>query len=288
MTFPTLFEVLPIFTDSTKCIEFLLEERLLRDQPSCGNCRKNTFRSNTFWRCSSRSHNWKKTIFADSIFNDSRVSPGEVLLMGYLWLSKASHSTIVMITGRTPKTVTKFTNLFRDMVGLEIAETRAPIGGNNVIVEVDESKFGKRKYHRGHRVEGVWIVGGVERTEERRFFAEAVEHRDAATLVDVVRRNVLPGSTVHSDLWRAYNAITSELDLEHRTVNHSRHFVDPETGVHTNTIEGMWHGMKIGIPERKRNLGRVENHISEFIWRKQNEGRLWTAFLECLRHSQYS
>jgi hypothetical protein len=32
------------------------------------------------------------------------------------------------------------------------------------IVEVDESKFGKRKYHRGHRVEGVWVIGGVERT----------------------------------------------------------------------------------------------------------------------------
>ncbi|KAG1135447.1 hypothetical protein G6F37_013960 [Rhizopus arrhizus] len=29
-------------------------------------------------------------------------------------------------------------------------------------VQIDESKLGKRKYHRGHRVEGVWVLGMVE------------------------------------------------------------------------------------------------------------------------------
>ena len=31
------------------------------------------------------------------------------------------------------------------------------------IIETDESKFGKRKYHRGACCEGQWIFGGVER-----------------------------------------------------------------------------------------------------------------------------
>ena len=39
-----------------------------------------------------------------------------------------------------------------------------------------------------------WVIGGVERSVERRVFAEIVEKRDAATLVDVVRRRVAPGS----------------------------------------------------------------------------------------------
>lgn len=34
--------------------------------------------------------------------------------------------------------------------------------GQNVIVEIDESKFGQRKYNRGHRIEGIWIVEDVE------------------------------------------------------------------------------------------------------------------------------
>ena len=99
-----------------------------------------------------------------------------------------------LITGCSSATITHFAGLFRQLVANEVEEDEGQIGGENVIVEIDESKFGKRKYHRGHHVEGVWVIGGVERSVERRVFAEIVEKRDAATLVDVVRRRVAPGS----------------------------------------------------------------------------------------------
>ncbi|KRH92904.1 hypothetical protein M153_2153000374 [Pseudoloma neurophilia] len=44
------------------------------------------------------------------------------------------------------------------------------IGGENIIVEIDESKFGKRKYNRIHRVEGQWVLGLIERTSKRKQF----------------------------------------------------------------------------------------------------------------------
>jgi hypothetical protein len=40
----------------------------------------------------------------------------------------------------------------------------------------------------------------------------------------------------------------------HRTVNHARHFKDPETGAHSNHIEGMWAVLK---NELRRRFGRV-------------------------------
>lgn len=37
------------------------------------------------------------------------------------------------------------------------------IGGPGRIVEIDKNKFGKRKYYRGHFVEGQWVFGGYKR-----------------------------------------------------------------------------------------------------------------------------
>jgi hypothetical protein len=55
------------------------------------------------------------------------------------------------------------------------------IGGQDVIVEIDESKFGKREYIRSHHVEGTLVFGGLERLYDekdnanaRRFFAVTV------------------------------------------------------------------------------------------------------------------
>ena len=79
------------------------------------------------------------------------------------------------------------------------------IGGPGVIVEVDEAKFGKRKDNRGHYVEGVWIFGGVERTEERKVFAVKVDDRSRATLTGIIQQHVLQGSIIYSDMWRGYS-----------------------------------------------------------------------------------
>lgn len=111
--------------------------------------------------------------------------------------------------------------------------------GERIVVEIDESKFGKRKYHRGHHVEGVWVIGGVEKTDERKAFLVVVPVRNAATLTQVICRYIKPGSKIYSDCWRAYDGLEDieGMDYIHQVVNHSVEFVTND-GVHTNTIEG--------------------------------------------------
>lgn len=132
-------------------------------------------------------------------------------------------------------------------------------GGNPIIVQIDESKFGKRKYNRGHRVEGVWVVGGVEITNKRRCFLVTVPNRNAETMKTIIQKFIRPGTTIYSDCWRAYDNIPEWGDFSHETVNHSEEFVT-RNGVHTQVIEGIFiYNVKmIGIINIPQNIRYLE------------------------------
>jgi transposase-like protein len=72
------------------------------------------------------------------------------------------------------------------------------IGGPNTTVEIDESKFSRRKYHRGHPVKGQWVFRGVER-ESGETFLVPVPDRTADTLMTIIHDWIEPSTTVISD-----------------------------------------------------------------------------------------
>jgi transposase-like protein len=109
------------------------------------------------------------------------------------------------------------------------------IGGRNKTVEIDESKFGRRKYHMGHPVKGQWVFGVVER-ESGKMFLVPVPDRTADTLKVVMDAWIEPGTTVISDCWGAYRDLDAQ-GYTHRTVNHSSGFVDQRSGAYTNHRE---------------------------------------------------
>ena len=134
-------------------------------------------------------------------------------------------------------------------------------------MEIDESKFGKRKYHRGRRVDGVWVFGGIER-ESRRCFMVSVEDRTAVTLISIIKQYILPGTKVMSDCWKSYDMLEEEGYI-HGTVNHSLEFVNSETGDHTQNIESIWRAVKRLLPRSGTVKRHYNSFFAEFMFRRQ-------------------
>ena len=147
------------------------------------------------------------------------------------------------------------------------------IGGPGHIIEIDESKFGKRKYNRGRRVVGKWILGGFCRTTDECFLVECPKNRrDHHTLLRLIKLYVAPGTIILTDKWKGYSALPRH-GYVHLVVNHSRGFVYPLAGVHTNTCEGMWfHAKKHmlrGHGRTRADSEALEIALCEFMWRKR-------------------
>jgi transposase-like protein len=96
-----------------------------------------------------------------------------------------------------------------------------------------------------------------------------VNRRDAAILLPIIQNVIRPDSIIHSDQWRAYHGTQQQLlGLQHRTVNHSLHFVDPGTGVHTQHIESYWNKCKGRFKAMHgTTIGKLPSYLDEFMWR---------------------
>ena len=153
-----------------------------------------------------------------------------------------------------------------------------PLGSPGVIVELDEAKFGKRKYNRGAYREGQWVLGAVDRNTNQCCLLPCPNNRrDGATLIPLIYRWILPGSIIHTDEWAAYNSLTAA-GYTHESVNHSIQFVDPTTGVHTNTQEGFWAHVKQSV------VGSTDLELAliDFMLRRQfNATGVLTQIANC-------
>jgi transposase-like protein len=159
-----------------------------------------------------------------------------------------------------------------------IVERRSDqIGGPGKQVQIDESKIGKHKYHKGHYVEGQWVFGGIEE-DSRKCFVVTVEDRSEKTLLPLIKKWISPGSIIISDCWKSYINLDKNGYI-HKTVNHSQEFVN-ENGDHTNKIEGHWRQMKSSLPTHGRRKYHYSSYLAEFIWRYINKDEdLFWVFL---------
>ncbi len=122
------------------------------------------------------------------------------------------------------------------------------------VVEVDETYIGGKRANMsnskrkalagtGRGAAGKVAVAGL-RERGGKVKATVVERTDSDTLVELVERNVVPGTTVYTDDAGAYGGLKRR--YHHDSVKHSIHeYVRGD--VHTNGIESVWSILKRSI-----------------------------------------
>jgi transposase-like protein len=290
-TVPTIDQFSALFPSNDACFQYLLSKRVFYSSLACKNCEveMKLNEQKRFFKCFNSKCSAKgshTSINTGTFFSHSKMSYVLILRIAQLWLAKATVQTAITLLGCSKHTVCNFFNHFRNLVGSALLPEDQYIGGPGIIVEIDETKLGKRKYNRGHRVDGVWVLVGIERLPNGKIFLVPVEDRSSDTLSQHILNHVHPGSTVMTDQWRGYVDLQA-LGYNHLTVNHSQNYVDPDTGACTNTAEGLNSGLKRRIPVRNRTANGIEGHLFEYVWRRQNRDRLFDALIDAMAEIHY-
>ena len=230
------------------------------------------------WRC--KKCRSRKSIRRGTWFSNSHLSLSSILQLTFFWCDKLERRIIRRELEISEATLVDWYNLCREICVEIMLNHCDTIGGLGKIVDIDESKIGKRKCNRGRAVEGKWVYGGVERNSNR-CFLEVIEDRSRETLVPLIQKYIEPNTTIISDSWAPYDTLGEE-GYQDLTVNHSLHIVDSETGAHKKSAEGLWSCIKRFLPDCNRKRGFFSSYLAEFMYRRirKDEPCLYTAFLQ--------
>lgn len=261
-----------------KCVAFLQQRGIVHQQLNCANGHAMTLslsEKEDRWRCRRKNCNKQIQLKSGTWLQGSHLTYREIILFIYCW----SHEmTTIDFCKRelniSHPTVVDYNNFLREVCASTLLANPITIGGPNTTVEIDESMFSRRKNHVGRVLPQQWVFGGICR-ETGENFLYAVPDRSANTLIPIIQNSIRPGTTIISDMWQSYNEIPNlGNNYTHLTVNHSKNFVDPITGAHTQKIESTWNKAK---SRNRKHFGTsrhlLDSYLCEFMWRNRLNGR---------------
>ncbi|KAG0434926.1 hypothetical protein DMUE_4974 [Dictyocoela muelleri] len=111
----------------------------------------------------------------------------------------------------------------------------------------------------------------IERNNSKRIIYIPITKRNRCVLRFLTLLHILKNTKIYSDKCRGYRKLKL-LSYKHSTVNHSNNFIDPETGIRTNTIEANWSGLKRGIPINHRRLKFLKCYSLRYMIKRNCQG----------------
>ena len=197
------------------------------------------------------------------------------------WIESRPIQFTIADTGVSRPTVIKYFDFFRDLAGRAYRKdlVENPLGSTGGTVQIDESLFNRAKYNRGSALARpkMWFFGAVD-CDTNRLAVELCEDRSKATLQAMIEGMAAPGATIWSDSWRGYAGL-EDAGFSHGVVNHRLNYRDPETGVHTNRIEGNWGAIKQYLRQhRATHRNRTEAYVHEYCFRRNVVDSFYTCW----------
>jgi len=112
-------------------------------------------------------------------------------------------------------------------------------------------------------------------------FFVTVDDRSVNKLIPIIKDWIKPGTTVHSDCWKAYSSLQAECYI-HNTVNNSIQIIT-DSGIHTNTIESCWNSLKKSLSRFSTRKELYTSYFTEYRIRQKYLACSEDKFLEVLR-----
>ena len=280
-TLRELYAVISPEPNDGRTIAWLRANGLLARDMNCPQCRvpmREGFLRGTIegqkWRCPNKPCRKQMNVRVGSWFERSHLRLEAIMEILYMWSEGISQEIMKrQIPHSSESAIVQWTSFIRDVCSADLIANRRLLGGPGHTIAVDETLIAKRKpgNAQGRPVPQQWMIGGVDINTKEFFFLMINGQRNAANLLAAIRANILPGTTIWTDEWAGYRSLNRN-GYAHQTVNHSHHFVDPVTGVHTNDIEGRWNTCKAFL-KTKFGVRRLHlpAYLDEFMWRAKRQ-----------------
>ena len=251
--------------DNLSVIQWLAKRRLIVNNIDCGNCsepcslsRYSETADGWRWRCCR--DNFTRSIRWKSFFNESHLSLQKILYIIYMWCYDYPQNIIARESAVSKHSIVDWCNFIREICEEYLELNPQLLGGikddcTPKIVEIGESKYFHRKYHRGQWQTSHWVFGAVERNTGRCCLIEVPDRR-RETLLPIIRQWILPGSRIISDGWAAYAQIEHIDDgvYMHDVVVHER--------------ENTWIRAKKKLRRQCKTKEELfPSYMAEFLWR---------------------
>jgi transposase-like protein len=248
------------FPDEQACRDYLQRARWGSSTvcPKCGTTDAKIYRLNggRLLKCATCRQPF--SVRVGTIFEDSPIPLQSWFLAVYLCTSLKKGISSVQLAkylGITQKSAWHMLHRIRH----NITDNTPSLEG---VVEVDETYYGGKTTEQSGRFSNkVAIIGAVEKQKHTgRIKTTVTKTADATIALPFMRATIKQGATVQTDESGIYHRVKRE--YAHQSVNHSEKEYVREA-VSTNTIEGAWDHLKLGL--RAIYMGRVTaKHLASY------------------------